>query len=176
MRPTVPHLRHGIAIVLVAAALPLLAACGDDDDDGAATSGGATETTERGGGATGGAETTERGGGATGGPETTERGGGAGRATELTIDATESGDRLGWSRRQLTARAGTITIRMDNPSSNQLPHAVAIEGGAATAVSETVEPGREATATADLSPGTYVFYCPVGDHRGLGMVGTLTVR
>lgn len=163
MRPTVPHLRHGIAIVLVAAALPLLAACGDDDDDGAATSGGATETTERGGGATGGAETTERGGG-------------AGRATELTIDATESGDRLGWSRRQLTARAGTITIRMDNPSSNQLPHAVAIEGGAATAVSETVEPGREATATADLSPGTYVFYCPVGDHRGLGMVGTLTVR
>lgn len=30
--------------------------------------------------------------------------------------------------------------------------------------------------TAPTTPGQYTFYCPVGDHRQRGMVGTLIVR
>jgi len=30
-------------------------------------------------------------------------------------------------------------------------------------------PGESGSLTLDLAPGTYVVYCPVGGHRGLGM-------
>ncbi len=36
-------------------------------------------------------------------------------------------------------------------------------------------PGQTQTATVKLEPGTYEFFCSVGDHEQLGMKGTLTV-
>jgi plastocyanin len=43
-------------------------------------------------------------------------------------------------------------------------------------VGEVVEKGGVSTVTADLEPGEYEYYCPVGNHEAEGMTGTLTVR
>ncbi len=50
-------------------------------------------------------------------------------------------------------------------------------GGEHSGLAGTVAPGQSAsmTLTTPDEPGDYVFYCPVGDHRERGMVGTLTV-
>ena len=40
-----------------------------------------------------------------------------------------------------------------------------------------LSPGQSGVLTVDLSkPGTYEFYCPVGNHREQGMEGTITVQ
>jgi plastocyanin len=101
-------------------------------------------------------------------------GGGGGGATTLAIDATESGG-LGFSQRALTARAGTVTIRLTNGSGNSLPHAIAVEGNGVDKDGATVQPGDTSTVTVRLKPGRYTFYCPVDGHRDAGMKGTLTV-
>ena len=149
-----------IAVALAILLGATVAACGDDDDETSATAPGGGATTEDG-------RTTERGGGAT-----TEAGG---TPTQLTIVASETAG-LRWNKRRLAARAGTVTIMMDNPADNQLPHAVEIEGAGVEEESETVDPGATTEVTADLDPGTYTFYCPVDAHREQGMEGTLTVR
>jgi plastocyanin len=140
-----------LAACLLAAAT--LAACGgDDEDDGGAT-------TSSGGAATS-AETTPQGS----------------ASSRLALVAEESGG-LRFDRRALEAQAGDVTIALDNPGRNQLPHAVEIEGEGVEEESGTIEPGDAPTqVTANLRPGTYTFYCPVGDHRQQGMEGTLTVR
>jgi plastocyanin len=63
---------------------------------------------------------------------------------------------------------------MDNPS--DIPHAVEIEGNGVEEEGKTVTKGGKSVATADLKPGTYDFYCPVGNHRAAGMEGKLTVK
>ena len=42
--------------------------------------------------------------------------------------------------------------------------------------SETVDGGATTSLTVELEDGTYEIWCPVGDHRGRGMEGTLTVE
>ena len=141
------------ALALVAVTLAL-AACGGGDDDNAATSGGATAT-----------QTTESGGGETAG----------GASATLVETAQESGG-LSFSRSDLTARAGSVTVTLDNPSENSLPHAIEIEGNGVEEETETIQPGGRASVTVDLRAGRYEFYCPVGNHRQQGMEGTLTVQ
>jgi uncharacterized cupredoxin-like copper-binding protein len=36
-------------------------------------------------------------------------------------------------------------------------------------------PGERATLTVQLPPGTYKWYCPIGDHQRRGMVGRVRV-
>ena len=91
---------------------------------------------------------------------------GGGQPIELA--APEDGS-LKFDKTELTAKAGTVTINFDNPSS--VPHAVEIEGQK----SDTVT-GAEASVTADLQAGEYEFFCPVGTHASQGMEGTLTVE
>lgn len=43
-------------------------------------------------------------------------------------------------------------------------------------VNVPISAGDSTTFTADLEPGTYAFYCSVGNHRALGMEGTLIVE
>jgi uncharacterized cupredoxin-like copper-binding protein len=105
--------------------------------------------------------------------ESSSSGGGAG-GTTLDISATESGG-LGFSKRALTARAGTVTIKLANGSEDALPHAIAIEGNGVDKDGETVQPGGTSTVTLKLKPGRYTFYCPVDGHEDAGMKGTLTV-
>jgi plastocyanin len=75
---------------------------------------------------------------------------------------------------KLTAKAGSVTIDYDNPS--PVDHSVAIEAGGETLDESEIAADATLTATADLEPGRFVYYCTVPGHREAGMVGTLTVK
>jgi plastocyanin len=92
----------------------------------------------------------------------------SGGGQTIALAAPEDGS-LKFDKAELRAKAGTVTIDFDNPSS--VPHAVEIEGQK----SETVT-GAETSVTADLQPGEYEYFCPVGTHASQGMEGTLTVE
>jgi plastocyanin len=104
----------------------------------------------------------------TGQPAARERGEGA-----LRLSADPGGE-LRFDRQSLEARAGRVTLVMDNPSS--VPHNVSIEGPGVDEEGETVGKGGRSTVRAELRPGEYDFYCSVPGHRQGGMEGTLTVR
>ncbi|MGY2067803.1 cupredoxin domain-containing protein [Blastococcus sp. SYSU DS0619] len=47
--------------------------------------------------------------------------------------------------------------------------------GADVAATQVLQPGQSETLAVELEPGTYVFYCSVGNHRSMGMEITVTV-
>jgi plastocyanin len=100
----------------------------------------------------------------------TSSGGGGGQQLALAAPADGS---LKFDKTTLEAKAGKVTINLDNPSSN--PHAVEIEGNGVEEESDTVTKSKTSVTT-DLKPGKYEFYCPVDGHRQAGMEGTLTVQ
>jgi uncharacterized cupredoxin-like copper-binding protein len=151
-----------VAVTMVVGALGL-AGCGDDDDIGG--SGGSQESAADGGGY----------GSRDGGQDGEAKAGGGGGGTTLRISADPGGD-LAFNKTSLSANAGKVTIAMKNPSSATAPHAVEIQGQGVEEESETVEPGGTARVSATLEPGTYEFYCPVGNHADAGMEGELTVK
>jgi plastocyanin len=132
---------------MAAAAALLFAGCGGDDDEPAAAGNESTPTA---------AATEEAGGG----------------ASTLAIEADPSGENA-FTETELTATAGQVTIEFSNTSDT--PHAVEIEGNGIEEETETVTAADAPPLTVDLQPGTYTFYCPVGNHRADGMEGTLTV-
>lgn len=153
-----------VALVLASVAL---AACGggSSSDNGSTASGGSGSSGSSGAASTDASTTTQSSGSSSAS---------AGGGTVLAIDAQESGG-LSFSKRTLTARAGTVTIRMSNGSGDSLPHAIAIEGNGVDKDGATVQPGGTSTVTLRLKPGRYTFYCPVDGHEAAGMKGTLTV-
>ena len=80
---------------------------------------------------------------------------------------------LAYNTKQLSAKAGTVTITMANAS--PLEHDVAVAEGTKVLGKTPVFKGGTRTLTLTLKPGKYVFYCTVPGHRGAGMEGTLTV-
>ena len=68
---------------------------------------------------------------------------------------------------------GEITFTVSNEG--EFPHALEIEGNGIEEETEELGPGESGSLTVDLEPGEYELYCPVGDHRDQGMVGTLVV-
>ena len=137
-----------ILTLLLSAGVLLAAGCGDDEDEG----GGAASTPEA-------TETA-----------TEESSGGGGEALTLTADP---GGSISWEPGELSAPAGSVTVKLVNESDT--PHAVEVEGNGVEEESETVT-GGETELTVDLEAGEYTFYCPVGQHRQNGMEGTLTVE
>lgn len=100
---------------------------------------------------------------------------GAGGATSGALEISAAADNtLAFDVDVLTAEAGSVTITMTNPSA--LPHNVAIKGDDVDVKGEIVGTGGTSTATADLQPGTFTFYCSVPGHEAGGMRGTLTVN
>lgn len=101
---------------------------------------------------------------------------GSGATTALALKASESGG-LSFDHKTLSAKAGTVSITLANPSGDSLPHAIAIEGaGGVQKAGAIAQPGGSSKLSLALKPGTYTFYCPVGNHRAQGMEGTLTVQ
>src|SRR4029079_4920748 len=99
---------------------------------------------------------------------TTPAGGGA---STLKVDADPSGA-LKFTKSSLTAKAGKVTITMDNPS--PVEHGIGVKGSGVQQVGNNVGKGGVSTVTANLKAGTYEFYCPVDGHEQAGMKGTLT--
>ena len=124
-----------------------LVACGGDDDDEDTTAA-ATTTTETAAAAAAGAPARSR-------------------SRPRPTAASPS------TRRTLTAQAGSVTIEFDNPAS--ISHDVKVEdySGSELGGTDLVSQG-DATATIDLQPGSYTFFCSVPGHREAGMEGTLT--
>ena len=108
---------------------------------------------------------------------TSTSGGGGGAGSNLTVAADASGQ-FKFDKTKLTAKAGKVTITMDNPS--VVPHSIAVQGSGVnktgTGGTTGVGKGQKSTVTANLKPGTYTFYCPVDGHKAAGMKGTLTVK
>jgi plastocyanin len=94
---------------------------------------------------------------------------------KLQLRAVESNG-LRFSRKRLRAPHGRVRITMLNPTSDKLPHAIAVEGHGIDKDGKVVQPGGRSTVTVRLKKGTYDFYCPVGQHRKAGMEGRLIVR
>jgi plastocyanin len=145
-----------VLLVLALAAFALVA-CGDDDNT--------TTTTDTSAGAA--AEGGEEAGGK-------EAGGGEGGGSTIEFEADPNGE-LAYTQDSVTAEAGKVTIDFTNPQG--LSHDVVIEdeGGEDVGGTEVIGEG-ETSATVDLKPGEYTFYCSVPGHREAGMEGTLTVE
>jgi plastocyanin len=145
-------MRRASAVAVVAAVAALgLAACGGGDNN--------NDTTAA---ATAPANTATAGGGAAGGGSTVDI-------------STPSGSDLAFDQKDVTAKAGSVTIDFDNKEA--LQHDVKVEDSSGQELGGTdlVSSGT-ATATVDLQPGTYTFFCSVPGHREAGMEGTLTVK
>jgi uncharacterized cupredoxin-like copper-binding protein len=109
-------------------------------------------------------------------PPATTSGGGGGGGGGATIDfSTPSGSELAYNQKSASTTAGTDTISFDNVQAQE--HDVKIEdsSGAEVGGTDLVASGT-ATATVDLQPGSYTFFCSVPGHREAGMEGTLTVK
>ena len=95
-------------------------------------------------------------------------------ARRSNVEADPNGE-LAYTTTEASAKAGEVTIDFNNPQS--LTHDVAIEDSSGKEVGKTELIGQgETSATVDLKPGTYTYYCTVPGHREAGMEGTLTVK
>jgi uncharacterized cupredoxin-like copper-binding protein len=96
----------------------------------------------------------------------------AAAASTLKLAANPAGQ-LAYDTKQLSAKAGKVTIDMSNMS--PVEHDVAIAQGTKVLGQTPVFTGGSKSVTVNLKPGTYTFYCTVPGHRQAGMEGTLTV-
>jgi plastocyanin len=73
-----------------------------------------------------------------------------------------------------TMTAGRYTFQVANDGT--VPHNLTITGGAVGhTASASVVGGTSGHITVDLAPGTYAFYCSIGNHRSRGMEVAVTV-
>ncbi len=92
--------------------------------------------------------------------------------TKLTLAANPAGQ-LSYDTKQLSAKAGKVTIDMTNMS--PIEHNVTVAEGSKVLGATPTFVGGSRTVTLSLKPGKYTFFCSVPGHRQAGMEGTLTV-
>ena len=93
-------------------------------------------------------------------------------ASTLKLAADPNG-LLSYDTKQLSAKAGRVTIIFTNAAS--LEHNVTVAQGSTQLGATPTFGGGTRTLTLNLKPGTYTFYCSVPGHRQSGMEGTLHV-
>lgn len=80
---------------------------------------------------------------------------------------------------ELTASPGQA-MRVELANRGERPHSIEfhLEGDKEAELPSEVQAGQSGsmTLTAPGKAGTYIYYCPVGDHRSRGMEGRLIVR
>jgi plastocyanin len=150
-------MKKAFALLAIIAAAIGLVACGSSNDNSSSSSTPAASTPAGGGGGGGGAAT---------------GGGGGGGGQTLVVKADPNGQ-LSWSPTTETAKAGSVTMTLDNPS--PVSHDIEISGNGVEKTADLVSQGST-SVTATLKPGTYEYYCTVPGHKQAGMKGTLTVK
>jgi uncharacterized cupredoxin-like copper-binding protein len=98
----------------------------------------------------------------------------SGSGTSSLKDEADPAGQLAYTTKNLSAKAGTVTISFTNES--PLMHNMTIAQGAKVLGATPTFQGATKTLTLNLKPGTYVFYCSVPGHRAAGMEGKLTVQ
>ena len=93
-------------------------------------------------------------------------------AHAVKLSADPSGA-LKFNATTLSAKAGAVTIAMNNPSS--VEHGIAVEGNGVNQDGKIVGQGGTSVLAVQLKAGKYTFFCPVPGHRQAGMQGTLTI-
>ena len=155
MQPLTPRT---LTVALIAASLSVLSACGEDREGSVEKSGSGTDTAATGTTGTTGTSTTPA---AASGP------------VVATVDVEETEFELD-PRNTKISKPGVVQFDVTNAGS--VPHALEVEGPEGEVETATIQPGKKATLKADLSrAGTYVWYCPVGDHEQRGMKGKIVV-
>ena len=152
-------MKKAFALLAIIAAAIGLVACGGGSDNSTSNAAPAASTPSGGGGGGGG------GGGAA-------AGGGGGGGTTLVVKADPTGQ-LTWSPTTETAKAGSVTMTLENPS--PVSHDIEISGNGVEMTADLVSQGST-SVTANLKPGTYEYFCTVPGHKEAGMDGTLTVK
>jgi len=72
--------------------------------------------------------------------------------------------------------ASTGTVTFDATNAGQIAHALELEGNGVEQEIDTISPGSSGRLTVKLSKkGTYELYCPVDNHRAMGMQATVVV-
>ena len=89
--------------------------------------------------------------------------GGEGAGTVIEVD--EKDFTIELSTMELTP--GTYTFVATN--NGQTTHALEIEGQGVEEETEDIAPGDTAELTVTLEAGEYELYCPVGNHKDMGM-------
>jgi uncharacterized cupredoxin-like copper-binding protein len=117
---------------------------------------------------------TSGGGGAASTPAATQPANSA-PPQKLKLEADDDGG-LYFKPKALKAKAGAVSLVMENPKSTGLQHGIALKGNGVDQDGPVVSPGKTATVTVTLKPGKYTFYCNFDAHAKKGMKGTLTVR
>jgi plastocyanin len=97
------------------------------------------------------------------------------RPAAETVNVTETDFKLDPSDPTLS-EAGVVRFAVANKG--EVEHSLEVEGPQGeTELKENIQPGKSATLEVDLDkPGRYEWYCPVGNHRDLGMEGEITVK
>jgi plastocyanin len=91
-------------------------------------------------------------------------------AQAMTVTATEMAFRL--DDADVPAGEYTLTLTNRGRSTHDL---VVEQAGDDVAGTDTINPGESTTLTVTLTPGRYVFYCSVANHRAMGMEVAVTV-
>ena len=147
-----------VTLALASIAALALAACGSSSSSSSSSTTPTSSNTSSGGGGGGGGGGTASGGG----------------GSTVDISADPSGA-LKYEETSATASAGKVTIDFTNDS--PVAHNVTISdsSGKTLGATQTVT-GSNSSASVDLQPGTYTFFCSVDSHEQAGMKGTLTVK
>lgn len=156
------------AVLALALASIALVACGSSNPT--------TTTTSPAGGGTGAASGGGAGATSGGGAGATSGGGGAAASSQTLKLATDPGGQIKYTTDSLSAKAGNVTIDLNNTQA--LSHDVAVEdsSGKELGKSSLVAQGSTSVTLSNLKPGTYTYFCTVPGHRQAGMQGTLTVK
>jgi len=112
------------------------------------------------------------GGSSSSSSDSTSASGGASGTPVKTVEIKETEFKLDPSTISLD-KAGTYTFKAVNKGS--FGHALEIEGNGVEEKTHTIDAGGSATLTVKLQPGNYEIYCPVGNHRAMGMEGKVVV-
>jgi uncharacterized cupredoxin-like copper-binding protein len=105
-----------------------------------------------------------------GGEETTENDGGSGGGTVVDVALSE----FTIQPSAIEVEQGSYTFHVVNDGGTV--HALEIEGPDGEVETGDLEPGESADLDVDFSEdGTFEMYCPVDDHKGMGMEGSITV-